>query len=547
MMKSSSLFLASALLASALLASAAADKPEKLKPLVSGSSLQVPAAGITINGLRDMKLVPQPRPEARHWTSGDKKVDAYPMLELWKRENLLAEYAVDSRASLRFWTLAQLPPAPSPEAFGEMSEGKLYVIDSEFRGKLRPVVTEADRAEWCTLAFGALPAASIFAKFKPVYPCEHFDLGNGHHVFLVSKDAGHFAIDMTVDPDDKKAEDLVLGMIKSLALRTPVASKAPAVAAPKKGASSELQASIDAVVAEIKNQTGWWCLADGDYVIKTNLNPNLKRFPQEILTRCQDLRSYYSRVFPSYVPLKAASVCTVPATSKEFDQYTNDDTLKNAAGLWIPGRKELVIRSEDSRPDAKAKKDLMETVNHEAFHQYLHYALNQEETPTWINEGHATLFENIRLKSRGTIDFLPSTRKEFFFRHQSQIDIKQIIAMPHAEFYKNPDVNYPAVWALCYFLRFGGPLYPDKNYEKVCDRIFTACANGKSEQEANQIGFDGIDMDVLVKDFNAFWKDPKKQAKAEKTDLSKRAYLKEHKMLPSSETSPSSNAKSKGS
>ncbi len=545
-MKLPTLFLATALL-SALLVSAAGEKSEKLKPLASGSSLQVPAAGITINGLRDMKLLPQPRPEAHQWTSGSTKIDAYPMLDLWRRDNLLAEYTVDTRASLKFWNLAKLPPLPSPQAFGEMSEGKLYVVESEYLSKVRPVLTDDDRQEWCKVAVGNLPGVSIFGKFKPVYPCSHFDLGNGRHVFLVSKDTGHFAVDLTVDPNDKKVDDLILGVIKSLTLRTPAAAKTSPGVTPKKGASSELQASIDAVVAEIKNQPGWWYMAEGDYVIKTNLNPNMKRFPQDILTRCQDLRAYFSHIFPSYVPLNAASVCTVPATSKEFDQYTNDDTLKDAAGLWMPGRKELVIRSEDSRPDAKAKKQLMETVNHEAFHQYLHYALNREQTPTWINEGHATLFENIRLRSRGNIEFLESDRKAYFLRAQSQIDIKAIIALPHSSFYKNPDINYPAVWALCYFLRFGGPLYPGKDYDKICDRIFTASAQGKSEQEANQIGFEGIDMDVFVSDFNAFWKDAKKQSKAEKTDLSKRAYLKEHKMLPSSETSAVNSAKTKGS
>jgi hypothetical protein len=74
-----SIGLAAALLSSLLLLTSASDKP---KPLISGPALQIPAAGFTINGLRDMKLIPQPRPTACKWSLGDKRIETYPMLDL---------------------------------------------------------------------------------------------------------------------------------------------------------------------------------------------------------------------------------------------------------------------------------------------------------------------------------------------------------------------------------------------------------------------------------------------------------------------------------
>ena len=167
------------------------------------------------------------------------------------------------------------------------------------------------------------------------------------------------------------------------------------------------------------------------------------------------LRQAFAEALPT--PLDGSNVLCVARIYASRDEYLaaleleENTNLTWSAAYWSPARRELVAYLPDGGAD-----DLLKTIRHEAFHQYLSYATAMLPTSPWLNEGYAQFFEDPEseawdlpagLSSDGLAqlaDFLPT-----------------LFDLDYAAFYDGTDeerrLKYRLAWSVAVFLEKGAP------------------------------------------------------------------------------------------
>jgi len=124
---------------------------------------------------------------------------------------------------------------------------------------------------------------------------------------------------------------------------------------------------------------------------------------------------------------------------------------EGTAGLYHTALKQLLIWNLPNRAD------MMGTIRHEGFHQYLDRRL--DAVPTWFNEGVAEYVETaepVRGKlvvgqpSLPSVSLLLSPGVEW-------TPVDRLLRLGQAEFYARAQVNYAEAWAVIHFLLQSGP------------------------------------------------------------------------------------------
>ncbi|MEE8105168.1 MAG: DUF1570 domain-containing protein [Planctomycetota bacterium] len=127
--------------------------------------------------------------------------------------------------------------------------------------------------------------------------------------------------------------------------------------------------------------------------------------------------------------------------------YYKDLVQRNAAGsagLYSPLLKQLLIWSTPRRSD------MMDTVKHEGFHQFLDRVL--PNAPRWFNEGLAVYYESAsvkhgRVKLGGFREDCRATLQEHGF-----VPLDKFFRLDDAAFMKNAPLHYAQSWALIYIM-----------------------------------------------------------------------------------------------
>ncbi len=144
-----------------------------------------------------------------------------------------------------------------------------------------------------------------------------------------------------------------------------------------------------------------------------------------------------SRRFPVYLFSDESSYLA-------FTKDVSGQSPKGSAGLYSPLLKHLLIWNVPSRDD------MMRTVRHEGFHQYLDRLMDRP--PSWLNEGLAEYYETAEIVSgkrrMGMVreDHLRRLRKKL-------VPLKDFLYQHPATFYATPSLHYPQAWAFVHFLR----------------------------------------------------------------------------------------------
>ncbi|MFT5239101.1 MAG: hypothetical protein ACI9OU_000296 [Candidatus Promineifilaceae bacterium] len=283
--------------------------------------------------------------------------------------------------------------------------------------------------------------------------------------------------------------------------------------------SAAYQKSRKQVGDSIQNLQNWWYVETANYILLSNLDTSYRNMVKELQSDLEALRSVYEKLVPARRPIEAVSVIRIFATETEYVNYVDKD-FKWSIGLWMGTHKELVVRPFDKGSTSNEKQQIKKTTYHEAFHQYLHYALDQESCAAWFNEGHASLFESVAI-SRKSIQLLESPNKLKTVKYliaNDLLDLKALVNSDYASFYGNDDEtrakNYAVSWALCYFLRKHADPRRIAPYAGIADNYVEAFMTSGSADEATQIVFADIDMAKLEKDFRAFWQSTNDRSKA---------------------------------
>ncbi len=259
----------------------------------------------------------------------------------------------------------------------------------------------------------------------------------------------------------------------------------------------------------------WWTLENSQYKFMTDLD---KAKGGKFIKDAMKLMSAMRKSYEFYVPAtNSVGQCTV-RIFKTLDGYkeylsTTGEEFEWSCGLWDPSREELLIAAED--------RDIAQnTMRHEAFHQYLHYATKNGDHAVWFNEGHACFFENVQYNpAKNVVKVIDKGNRAMWTAENPQAVAEllgPVTAMTSEEFYSG-DIHqhYVASWALVYFLEKGAWTHDDfAPYRKVVPAYLKAMAEGMDSQSATALAFKEIHdlkRDIAA-DFMKFWTRYRKQA-----------------------------------
>ncbi len=274
--------------------------------------------------------------------------------------------------------------------------------------------------------------------------------------------------------------------------------------------TEEYRASRDQVVASIRNMKDWWYVETDNYIILSNLDSKYRAMVRELQTDIEHFRSAYEQMIPAASKVSAISVIRVFATRDEYNRYVGPE-MEWTDGLWVPSKRELLVRGIDETSSKKQREGVFKVVRHEAFHQYLFYAMERRNVSAWINEGHATLFETATVRNgRLHIEEDPDkTALLSLVMKRSAPNLRPLLNMTYKDFYAGDDMakgmNYTLSWALMYYLRQAAPYERSPKYKQCVSRYMNELQRSSDASKATAAAFADIEIEDLARDLRDFW------------------------------------------
>lgn len=171
--------------------------------------------------------------------------------------------------------------------------------------------------------------------------------------------------------------------------------------------------------------------------------------------------------------------------------YTQDlmgSASKGSLGLYTPALKQLLIWNVPDR------EEMMRTVRHEAFHQYLDRLLDVE-APRWLNEGLAEYFETATMVGRKAHTGEPHAQNLQALQGFGVPDLEEFLELSDAQFMAHP-LSYPYSWGLVHFL-----LETGEEHRALFDEIIDRMLDGQPGREAVRSTFESVDLEQLEVEF----------------------------------------------
>lgn len=244
---------------------------------------------------------------------------------------------------------------------------------------------------------------------------------------------------------------------------------------------------------------GWHFTSSPEFVVLDNL-PSNSLFVRTLADEMPRLRAGYARTMPSDIDgSNTLAVIRIYANRADYLDAVGDE-MKWSAAYWSPIRRELVAYLP-----ANGEAELMRTIRHEAFHQYLSYATAMIPTSPWLNEGYAQYFENPE-----SADWrLPLTTEDVDRLAQTLPDL---LKMDYAAFYDGSDeerrVKYRLAWSLAYFIENGAPNVRSAPFANLKRDYLKALFETRDMRAATETAFGSPEnVDRFIAEWAKYWKD----------------------------------------
>lgn len=415
--------------------------------------------------LANSRGIPAPTLESKQYvlTRGAerKTVKWYSANDLWRMRAFAGEWKDRKGNVMRLARVKSLVP-DIPRGEGEKAEVEKALDEAEkaFAGE------EADLAAWQKAWGGSETGRFITAKDRRYYV--------------------EFTFAETVKPAD--AEKLLKNFERSVSTSTAVSA----------GTVSSMR---------------WWEMSIPQYRFLTDLHKSKgEKFVKDTMRLMEAMRKSYEFYVP---PTNEVGVCVVRVFKsldgyREYRASTGSDD-KMSCGLWDPNREELLIAAED-------REQAQNTMRHEAFHQYLHYATKNGQHALWFNEGHACFFENVKYNSaKNTVKVTDGGNRAMWVAKNPERyaqAMKKILKMDHKAFYSgDANLHYCTAWALTYFLEKGAYVSEEfAPYRKIIPTYLALTASGVDADTATTRAWSAVEGRDLAADFLKFWNGKRKQA-----------------------------------
>ena len=213
------------------------------------------------------------------------------------------------------------------------------------------------------------------------------------------------------------------------------------------------------------------------------------------------MRAKYAAALPT--PLDLTNVLCVARIYADRDDYLDaleTDGLTNmmwSAAYWSPARRELVAYLPEG-----GERELLRTVRHEAFHQYLSYAASMIPTSPWLNEGYAQYFED-----EEDTDFDDGVELTDETADRFAAAIPALLQMDYEQFYDGTDAarhfKYRLARSVVHFIEKGADEVRLKPFEGLKAPYLETLLETRDMRQATAAAF--RDEDTLKK-FVAEWK-----------------------------------------
>ena len=238
--------------------------------------------------------------------------------------------------------------------------------------------------------------------------------------------------------------------------------------------------------------SGWKALDTENYlIVHHSKNESLiRRIGRDI----EAMRLLYLAQFPPKGAVDKLSVVRVCRTKDEYHQYGGPPST---GGYWHPGNEELVFYDysytmktldDDVRKrmdKAKVKltdDDSLLVLYHEAFHQYIHYAIGEFSPHDWFNEGYGDFFSGAVVADNGKVLRVePSPWRIHVAKDMCEygvgfIPLKEILEAERAVFYNPARAGffYAGAWSFVYFLKNSKEVAAHPQWSQLLGNYFTA-------------------------------------------------------------------------
>jgi hypothetical protein len=277
------------------------------------------------------------------------------------------------------------------------------------------------------------------------------------------------------------------------------------------------------VIDSIRNMNDWWYAETPNFILLSNLDRKHRDVIKELQLDLEKWRVGFTTVIPPAQPIHDISVVRMFATDTEYESYVDREQAWSS-GLWIPVRKELVIRPMAG--STAAQKDRYRgIVAHEAFHQYITYALNYVHTSPWFNEGHAALFETAEIaQGKIRLEESPSyTPTVETLVKAKGFSIQPILRMDYPAFYASDKNalrnNYALAYALIYYLHKSAARNPKSPFHDALAAYIREIEAGKDPSLATTEVFGKAAGPALDSDMADFWTSPTRRRTARQQPL----------------------------
>ena len=219
---------------------------------------------------------------------------------------------------------------------------------------------------------------------------------------------------------------------------------------------------------QIEGIPGWYSVDTENYVILSNSDD--KALVRRLASQIEKVRVLYQDLFPPARAVTAISTVRVCKSQQEYHKYGGPP---GTGGYWNDEAEELVFYNRaPNQSKRQAKKNSLSVLYHEAFHQYIYYAIGEVAPHSWYNEGHGDYFAGaVPVGDKfqiGPFDWrVPVVRR--LVAEGQLVPLKKFVYFSQAEYYRNARNNYAQGWAFIYFLR---KVTKNPDWKKIPDVYF---------------------------------------------------------------------------
>jgi hypothetical protein len=505
-----------------------ADGAQRKEYLKYAATVDVPSVSARIRLFKGMTAVPSPSPDAMTLTrrsgASVSKIQAYRAGDLWRREQLAARWKNDL-CTLSVYSLS-LPPPDGIQSVFTMKDGSKLVLSDVFE-KWKSANFAADRdwgdneiAAWLECLTGktfSAPPVQVKRGGPRGAQTKEFissDSNMAERFFIVfgpySKKKPvllHYRLN---EPNEKNMK-VIFSSLGSMSFYKPKKTVTSATRRVlNKNAAEDISEIGDAgtakarVLNSIRNLKDWWYFESKNFLIVSNVRN--KKTARDIALNLERSRGVYEKFYPLAEPMKDVSVARVFETRQEYANFVGKE-YEWTGGLWMPSKKELVVSPMDWGNVSERRKMMIEVTQHEAFHQYIFFALHGRPTAAWFNEGNAQFFEEMTFRGQKFYVGINERKARMMPSLANLEAVKRILNISYAGFYdeRTRAANYALAWGLVFFMQKGAAQLRNRNsYREILQRYYDA-AGKMSADKATEYAWKGVDMDEFVQDFSKFW------------------------------------------